>query len=566
MGHDVVIRGGLVVDGTGSEPRRADVAIDGERISRVGEVTGEAGRTIEAAGKLVTPGFIDIHAHMDAQVMWDPMASSPCWHGITTILNGNCGLSLAPVAPERAGFLVKLLESVEDIPAEAILAGNRFGGGSFGDYLDTIDRLPKGINIASLVGHTAVRFEAMGERSMDPDALPSAEELDAMRAMVAQAMEDGAFGFSTSRSLLHTTPDGRHVPGTFAGLEELMAMGRVLQEAGHGIYGWVPQVESGDPKPNRRDIEMMRKISLETGCPFTFAVIQNRENPELYGELLKQVARANAGGARLSPQTEVRSIGVVVGLPNITPFDQSLAWLALKDLTLPERLAALRDPERRAQLVRGGNEASNETQLSMIYRLEVVDGNARYDFGPEDSLWAIAKRRGVSPADAFIDIVLEAEGSAYFIFPFANFDMEVVGDLLSDRNMLLGLADSGAHVGQICDTSFSTFFLRYWIAERKLMSLGQGIRKLTSEPAAFLGISDRGVLRQDAHADVNVIDLDALRVHPPEFVHDLPAGAGRFVQRASGYDYTLVNGEVFMQDGVHQGALSGRVLRSKASH
>lgn len=562
MTHDVVIRGGLVVDGTGSEPRTADVAIVGDRIVEVGDVEEEGKQTIDARGKLVSPGFIDIHAHMDAQVMWDPIASSPCWHGITTMLNGNCGLSLAPAAPERLGFLVKLLESVEDIPAKAILAGSRFAGGSFGDYLDTIEALPTGINIASLVGHTAVRFEAMGERSMEPGAEPSAEELDAMRALVSEAMNAGAFGFSTSRSLLHTTPDGRHVPGTFAGLGELMAMGKVLEEAGHGVYGWVAPVESGDPEPHHRDIEMMRTISLETGCPFTFAVIQNRENPQLCNDLMKQIEEANAGGARLSPQTEVRSVGVVIGLPNVTPFGQSLAWLALEGLTMEERLAALRDPERRAELVRDGNESSSEAQLSMIYQLVIEDGDARYDFSEENSLWAIAQRLGVSPADAFIDIVLEAEGKAYFIFPFANHDIDVVGELLSDRNMLLGLADSGAHVGQICDTSFSTYFLRYWIGERKLMPLEAGIRKLTSEPAEFLGLEDRGVLRPGAFADVNVIDLDGLRVHAPEFVHDLPAGAARFIQRASGYDYTLVNGEVFMKDGVHQGPYAGRVLRS----
>ncbi|MBW2287967.1 MAG: amidohydrolase family protein [Deltaproteobacteria bacterium] len=562
MAYDLVIRGGEVVDGTGSEPRRADVAIQGDRIVEVGEISGEAKTTIDAEGKLVCPGFIDIHAHMDAQVMWDPIASSPCWHGITTMLNGNCGLSLAPVRPEEAEFLVKLLESVEDIPAEAILAGNRFAGGSFGDYLDTLDSLPMGINVASLVGHTAVRYQAMGERSMEEGAEPSAEELEAMCGSVKSAMDDGAFGFSTSRSFLHTTSDGRHVPGTFAQLDELMAFGKVIQEAGHGIYGWVPPIEIGDAEPHGKEVEMMKRISLETGCSFTFAVVQNRDNPGLWRELVDQIAKANAEGAKLAPQTEVRAIGVVVGLPNITPFDQSLAWLALKDLSISERLEALRDPERRAQLVRGGNEAATEAQLQMIYHLVVEDGNARYDFSQENSLWAIAKERGTTPADTFIDMVLEADGEAYFIFPFANYDIEVVGELLSDPNMLLGLADSGAHVGQICDTSFSTFFLRYWIQERKLMSLGAGIRKLTGEPAEFLGIEDRGVLRPGAFADINVIDLDELKVHPPEYTDDLPAGAHRFIQRASGFNYTLVNGKIFMKDGEHQGECAGRILRS----
>ncbi len=562
MTYDLVIRDGEVVDGTGSEPRRADVAIQGDRVVEIGEISGDAKQTIDAKGKLVCPGFIDIHAHMDAQVMWDPIASSPCWHGITTMLNGNCGLSLAPARPEEAEFLVKLLESVEDIPAEAILAGNRFAGGSFGDYLDTLDSLPMGINVASLVGHTAVRFAAMGERSMEEGAEPSAEELEAMCDSVKSAMNDGAFGFSTSRSFLHTTSDGRHVPGTFAQLDELMAFGKLIEECGHGVYGWVPPVEIGDAEPHLKEVEMMKQISLETGCSFTFAVVQNRDNPELWREIMEHIAKANTEGAKLAPQTEVRAIGVVVGLPNITPFDQSLAWLALKELSVPERLAALRDPERRAQLVRGGNEAATEAQLSMIYHLVVEDGNARYDFSEEKSLWAIAKSRGTTPADAFIDMVLESDGEAFFIFPFANYDIEVVGELLTDPNMLLGLADSGAHVGQICDTSFSTFFLRYWIHERKLMSLGEGIRKLTSEPAEFLGIEDRGVLRPGAFADINVIDLDELRVHPPEYTDDLPAGAHRFIQKATGYNYTLVNGKIFMKDGEHQGESAGRILRS----
>lgn len=565
MTYDIVIRGGEVVDGTGSGPRRADIAIQGDRIAHVGDVEGEADLVIDATGKIVTPGFVDIHAHMDAQVMWDPMASSPCWHGITTILNGNCGLSLAPVRPEEASFLVELLESVEDIPASAIIAGSRFSGGSFGDYLDTLETLPMGINVASLVGHTAVRFMAMGERSMEEGADPTDAELEMMREAVRDAMRDGAFGFSTSRSLVHSTSDGRKVPGTFAGLAELMEFGRVIEQAGHGIFGWVSPVESGDPEPHRRDIEMMRRISVETGCPFTFAVVQVRDNPGLYSEILDQVREANEGGARLNPQTEVRCIGVVVGLANITPFDQSTEWLTLKSQSLEDRLTILRDPERRARLVDAGNEASNETQLSMIYRLVVEDGDARYDFSEDDSLWAIAKHRGVSPADAFVDIVLESDGKACFIFPFANYDIEEVGRMLTDPHMLLGLADSGAHVGQICDTSFSTYFLRYWIQERGLLPLGEGIRKLTTEPAAFLGIMDRGVLREGAFADINVIDLDGLRVHAPEYIQDLPGGAWRFIQKASGYDYTLVNGRVFMKDGEYQGESAGSVLRSRCS-
>jgi N-acyl-D-aspartate/D-glutamate deacylase len=561
MTYDIAIIGGQVVDGTGAAPVRADVAITGDRIVRIGDLTEEATRTIDATGKLVTPGFIDIHTHLDAQVMWDPMLSSPCWHGITSVVMGNCGLSLAPASPDKLEFLVKVLESVEDIPAVAILAGNRFAGGSFGDYLDTLDQLPLGINVATLVGHVAVRYEVMGERSMDQTP-PTEAEMEQMCELVDEGMRKGAFGFSTSRSLLHTTPDERHVPGTFAEASELLRLGGVLARHGRGIFGSVPPVEVGDPEIHRKEIEWMRDVSIATGRPFTFAVIQNRERPELYREILDQIAEANRAGARLHPQTEVRSIGVVVGLANITPFDQSLAWLALKDLTLTERLAALRDPERRSLLVREGNASSSEGQLSMIYHLKLEDGNARYDFSPEQSLWAMARDRGVSPADLFIDMVLESEGNACFIFPFANFEMDAVGEMLARPEMLLGLADSGAHVGQICDTSFSTYFLRYWVYERGLFSIGEGIRKLTSEPAGFFGIADRGVLSEGKYADINVFSLEDLRVHLPEFTHDLPAGAGRFIQKASGFDYTLVNGRVFMEKGEHAGDLAGRLLRA----
>ncbi|MBW2313333.1 MAG: amidohydrolase family protein [Deltaproteobacteria bacterium] len=564
MTYDIAILGGQVVDGTGAAPVRADVAISGDRIARVaapGELEGQATRTIDATGKLVTPGFIDIHTHLDAQVMWDPVVSSPCWHGITSVVMGNCGLSLAPASAEKLEFLVKTLESVEDIPADAILAGSRFSGGSFGDYLDVLDGLPLGINLATLVGHVAVRYEVMGERSME--RTPATEsEIEQMCALVDAGIRDGAFGFSTSRSLLHTTPDERHVPGTFAETEELLALGKVLERHGRGVYGSVPAVELGDAELHRKEIAWMREVSIATGRPFTFAVVQNRENPGLYREILDQVAEANRAGARLHPQTEVRSIGVVVGLANITPFDQSLAWLTLKELTLDERLAALRDPERRSLLVREGNEASGEAQLSLIHHLRLEDGNARYDFSPEQSLWAMAQERGVTPADLFIDMELESQGNAWFIFPFANFELDVVGEMLARPEMLLGLADSGAHVGQICDTSFSTFFLRYWVHEQGLFSVGDGIRKLTSEPAGFFGIEDRGVLREGMYADLNVFALDALRVGLPEFTHDLPAGAGRFIQKATGFDYTLVNGEVFMEKGEHAGGLAGRLLRA----
>ncbi len=563
MAYDLVIRNGTLVDGSGAEPVRADVAVQGDRIAAVGDVDGLADRSIDADGMLVTPGFIDIHTHLDAQICWDPIGSSPCWHGVTSVVMGNCGMTFAPCKPEDREYLARLMESVEDIPAASIMEGLPWNWESYGDYLDALESLPKGINVGGMVGHCAVRWWAMGKRSLEQH-IASAEDIEQMRETVREAISRGALGFSTSRTHLHKTPDGEPVPGTFAGVEELMGIAKVLAEEGRGVFEAVPYLESKDPDVHMSELDWMTDVCLETGRPLTFGLIQMRELPDVWKPILKRVDEAAARGANLRPQTQVRSVGVVFGLVNLTPWDMAGgSWGLLKLLPLEERVAVFRDPEKRAKLIADSRQGGlSDELLQQMYLLRERNGAARYDFDAADSLTALARQRGQSTVETFMDISVESHGRASFLYPFANFDLDVVGEMLSHPQMLLGLADSGAHCGQIIDASLPTFFLSYWVRERNLMPLGKAVEKLTSEPARFFGLADRGIVRVGAFADLNVIDLDALRVFAPEYVQDFPAGASRYLQRGAGYRHTLVNGRPFMENGEHTGAFAGAVLRS----
>jgi N-acyl-D-amino-acid deacylase len=563
VAYDIAIRNGTLVDGSGAEPVRADVAIRGDRIAAVGRIDEPAKRTIDAEGALVTPGFIDIHTHLDAQIGWDPLATSPCWHGVTSVVMGNCGVSFAPCRPDDREYLARLMESVEDIPAASILEGLPWNWETYGEYLQTLDALPKGINVGGMVGHCAVRWWAMGERSLE-QRIAGPEDIEAMREIVAEAISGGALGFSTSRTMLHKTPDGEPVPGTFAGIDELMGIARVLREQGRGVFEAVPYLDSDDPEVHLSELEWMTDLCLETGRPLTFGLIQMREVPDVWKTVLDRVGEAAARGARLYPQTQVRSVGVLFGLANLTPWDRAGgAWGLLKLSPLEERLAVLRRPEVRERLRADAEACPLSPEFAgQFFLLPVENGEARYDLRPGDSLRALAERRGASTLDTFLDLALESDGRATFLYPFANFDLGVVEQMLRHPQVLLGLADSGAHCGQIMDASLPTFFLSYWIRERNLFPLSRAIEKLTSEPAGLFGLTDRGVVREGAFADLNVIDLDGLRVRAPEYVQDFPAGAWRYLQRGDGYRYTLVNGQVFMQNGEHAGALAGTVLRS----
>ena len=560
---DVVIRNGLVVDGTGAPGRVADVVIAGDRVVAVEAHTPSTGRReIDAEGRVVTPGFVDIHTHLDAQLAWDPVGTSSCWHGVTSVVLGNCGVTFAPVGEGQREFLAEMMESVEDIPRGAILDGLPWDWSTYGDYLRWIDRLAKGPNVGGMVGHCAVRLTAMGERSIE-QVVPSDDELATMCELVDEAMAAGALGFSTSRTTLHRIPDGRNVPGTWAEPEELLALGDVLGRAGKGVFEGAMRLgerDGADLANTRAEVAWMGQLSRRTGRPVSFGLTQSDRRPSLYADVVEMCKVQNADGANVRPQTTARGVGILFGLHNRTPFDRGEEWKKLRALTLVERLQVLRDPVRRAALVADGNTQPPATDPAKLWVLPA--GDARYDVQPHDTLAAVAARLGVSPVEAFIQHALDTDGAGILNYPVLNQSLAAVQEMLDDPIVTLGLADSGAHVGQIMDSSQPTFLLTYWVREQQRWTIEEAVRRLTSDTADLFGVNGRGRLVPGAFADVNVLDLDAMTLPQPQYVHDFPGGAGRYVQKSTGYVATLVNGTVFMEDGEHTGALAGVTLRS----
>ena len=569
MAPDIIIRNGTVVDGSGSPAFVADVAITGDRITGIEPgIAGTAEREIDATGRLVTPGFVDIHTHLDAQISWDALATSSCWHGVTSIVMGNCGVTFAPVRPADHDYLAAMMESVEDIPALAIKDGLSWEWETYGEYLSMLDRLPKGINVGGMVGHCALRYYAMGSRSADEGAEPTPDELTVMCDLLDEALGAGALGFSTSRTLRHKVPDGRWVPGTFATVDELTALGDVLARRHIGVLEAAPRFDGDGPSEPRARAELawIAELSRRTGRPFTFNLTHTRANPEHHRLVIELAAAANETGATVRPQTTSRGIGVLFSLGNATPFDRHEPWRALVQHSRGEQLAVIRDPERRARLVDVAREHPAPEELSAFY---LTDGlglgggaGARYNCAPGTSLPELAAAAGATMAEVYLDALDRSDGAAIVYWPVLNQGFEEIAQMLTSDTVVLGLADAGAHVGQIFDASQPTWFLSYWVRERQLMSIERAIQRLTSDGADMFDLVDRGVLRPGAFADVNVIDLERLTLPLPEFVHDFPHGAGRFIQRAEGYDATIVNGELFMDHGEHSGALAGTVLRS----
>ncbi|MFL6244125.1 MAG: amidohydrolase family protein, partial [Acidimicrobiia bacterium] len=501
----------------------------------------------------------------DAQVGWDPVASSSCWHGVTSVVLGNCGVTFAPCKPEDREYLAEMMESVEDIPAASILDGLSWQWKTYGEYLGELDRLPKGVNVGGMVGHCAVRHWAMGERGLD-ETPASSDDIAAMTALVDEAIGAGALGFSTSRTMLHRVPDGRAVPGTYATPEELLAIGDVLGRHRRGTFEVAPKLgenDGADYEGSRAEVAWMAEVNRTTGRPVTFGLAQSDFRPELHTRVLGFVDEEAARGAQLRPQTTARGIGLLFGIAHRTFYDGLPSWQALQALDLDGRLAALDDDGRRGELIRDADERPPRLDPGWVYLVGTKD--AHYAYTREDSLAAIAARAGESPAGTFVRLTRESRGRALFSFPFLNQSLAAVDEMLHHPTVMLGLGDSGAHVGQIMDASLPTFFLSHWVRDRGVFSLEDGIRRLTSDTAGVFGVADRGVIREGAYADLNVFDLDALHLPLPEYVHDFPGGAGRFVQRGDGYDATIVNGRVFMRGGEPTGELAGTVLRSGAA-
>ncbi|HMC39892.1 MAG TPA: amidohydrolase family protein [Acidimicrobiales bacterium] len=570
--HDLVVRGGTVVDGTGAPARTADVAVTGGVVTDVGRVEGEARRTIDADGALVTPGFVDIHTHFDGQVTWDPDLTPSGWHGVTTVVMGNCGVGFAPCEPARREWLIGLMEGVEDIPGAALSSGIRWSWESFPEYLDAVDQSPKAVDVGTQVPHGAVRAYVMGERgARNEPATP--EDIEAMAALVRDGIRAGALGFSTSRTLAHRAIDGEPVPGTFAAEDELFGIGRVLGELGTGVFELAAAGALGeDLGAPEKEVAWMRRLAAESGRPVSFALNQNNADPDQWHKLLDLAADAVAAGAPVRPQVTARTVSVLLGFQTFHPFSFTPAWqeAMLGLLSWQEQVARIQaDPELRRRLVAGAQDFEHDQMIQGFMspaRSYVLGDPPNYEPSPADSVAGIAASRGAGVWDTFLDLLLADGGRELLNAPVLNYshgDLEATRAMLVHPTTVFGLGDGGAHAGQTCDASTTTFMLSYWARDRRTgrIPVEEAVRLITSSTADLYGLSDRGRLVAGCTGDINVVDAARIGLHRPELVHDLPGGARRLVQRAEGYEYTIKSGQVTFDHGESTGARPGTLLR-----
>ncbi len=515
MSHDIVIRGGSVVDGTGAEAFTADVGIKDGRIAEVGKIAAKGKEEIDADGLTVSPGFIDLHTHLDAQIGWDPDLTPISWHGVTTALMGNCGVTFAPCKPQDRQFLASMMESVEDIPQQAIMSGLPWTWEEYGDYLDTIEKLRPGLNIAGLVGHSAVRYYVMGDRSF-ADQATDAEKAQ-MADIVGRALDAGAVGFSTNRFAPHKAPDGRSIPGTFADPSELIEIGKAVTKR-NGLMQAVGA--TGD---------VLKAIADQAGSRvlFSYGVGNEKGAGRKSADGLDKLAE----GRDLTAICQVKGTGFMFGMQCSLPF-RGETWEKIRPLDLKGRVAAIKDPMMRAKLIEEGKTGIPLEHTYYIGDAETPDLTAPRDASVKD---AIAKT-GESFVEYFLRLSAETEGRALFNFRLFCQDMDELGDLFrGTKNVLPSLGDAGAHVSQIIDADWATFTLKYWIKERKVYTLAEGIKRMTADGARVMGLKDRGTLKPGMRADVNVFDLDRVTQLQPQIVHNFPGGAPHFTQRARGY-------------------------------
>jgi N-acyl-D-aspartate/D-glutamate deacylase len=568
--HDIVIKGGTVVDGTGTTGRTADVAISDGRVTEVGRVDGDARRVIDADGLLVTPGFVDIHTHYDGQVTWDPLLTPSCWHGVTTVVMGNCGVGFAPVEPERHEWLIGLMEGVEDIPGAALSAGIRWGWESFPEYLDTLDGLPKSIDIGTQVPHGAVRGFVMGERgARNEPATP--EDIEAMAAIAREGIAAGALGFSTSRTLAHRAIDGEPVPGTFAAEDELFGIGGVLGELGTAVFELAPAGALGeDLAAPEKEMDWMRRLSAAIGRPVTFALNQNNNDPEAWRRMLDLASAAAAEGARVRPQVHGRTVSLLLGLQTFHPFNFCPTWASIGLLPWREQEAKLRnDADLRARLILEATALENDPIISGFMhpsRIYVLGDPPDYEPPPSRSVAGISSTEGRSQWETLYDLLLVDGGRELLNAPVLNYtegNLDAAREMLMHPTSAFGLGDGGAHAGQTCDASTTTYLLSYWARDRKhdRIPLEVAVHKLTGATASLFGLGDRGVLAPGMKGDVNVIDFEQLQLHRPELVSDLPGDASRLIQRSDGYEATINAGQVTFERGEDTGARPGVLLR-----
>ncbi len=572
--HDLVIRGGKLVDGTGAPARTADVAIDAGRVSEVGRVSGAARRTLDADGLLVTPGFVDVHTHYDAQATWDPHLTPSCWHGVTTAVAGNCGVGFAPAAPDRHQWLIGLMEGVEDIPGAALSEGIRWDWESFPEYLDALERAPHALDLGAQVPHGAVRAYVMGERGAKNEPA-TAEDIAGMARIVKQGVLAGALGFSSSRTMGHRAVDGEPVPGTFAREDELFGIGRALQDAGRGIFELAPAGAGGDsgmdgPESILEEMDWAVRLSAEIQRPVSFVMLQYPSRPDIWREVFRRADAAARQGSEIFPQVAGRPFGILAGHQTIAnPFLGRPSYDAVLPLPLPERARRLRDPELRRRILSEKTDRPLNFFLSEKAFANVFPLGDPPDYEPaaSQSVAARAEREGRPVLEVVYDLMLGDDARELLLFPYLNYSaghLDPQREMMLHPRAILGLGDGGAHCGLICDASIPTFMLVHWVRDRKRgekLALEFVVEKLTRGTARLYGLQDRGVLAPGYKADVNLIDFERLALRRPEMAYDLPGGARRLLQRADGYVATLVSGEVILEQGAATDALPGRLIR-----
>ncbi len=565
MQYDLIIQNGTVIDGSGLPRFRADVGIIDGKIASVGRIRGESAKeTVDAEGHVVAPGFIDGHTHMDAQVSWDPLGTCSCWHGITSVIMGNCGFSLAPCKESEKDMVMRNLERAEDIAPEAMNAGINWTWETFPEYLDSVERLPKGINYGAYMGHSALRTYIMGERAFTEEATES--DLERMKQQVREAIQAGAMGFTTSRTRNHQTPQRQPVASRLATWEEVRQLVGVMGECGAGIFEIAGEDTGRDPERIAEYQARLKALAVETGVPVTYGMFTMRRAPNSWQSYYELADETAAAGGRMFLQVHSRSLNAVLSFETNTPFDRLPTWRRLKKMgSLAEKEAALRDPdfrrtlieEARAQEPDGGRGTGPEARAADYDWLYVMDSPNP----PHRSVAEVAAAEGKDPVEVFIDLALDKGLKQFYLQPLANEDQDHALQMIKHPRSVVTFSDSGAHVSQIMDSSLQTHLLSHWVREKQEVTLEEAVRMLSFVPASQWGLNGRGLLREGMTADVVVFNPDTVAPMMPELTYDLPAGARRLKQKAAGFLATVVNGQVVLRNNEHTGALPGQLLR-----